>query len=92
MLAAVTAESTPVEWVLLNMEANVEVDLTATDMLDELRAELASRGIVLALARVKQDLALYLERGWSSRANRRRPCVPDAADRARGLPFSAPPA
>ena len=62
VLAAITAESTPVEWVVLNMEANVEIDLTATDMLDELRAELASRGIVLALARVKQDLALYLER------------------------------
>ena len=62
VLAAITAESTPVEWVVLNMEANVEIDLTATDMLDELRAELASRRIVLALARVKQDLALYLER------------------------------
>ena len=44
------------------MEANVEIDLTATDMLEELRAELTSRGIVLALARVKQDLAVYLER------------------------------
>jgi high affinity sulfate transporter 1 len=62
VLAAVAAESAPVEWVVLNMEANVEIDLTATDMLDGLVAELASRGIVLALARVKQDLALYLER------------------------------
>ena len=62
VLAAVAAETTPVEWVVLNMEANVEIDLTATDMLEDLRAELASRGIVLALARVKQDLAVYLER------------------------------
>ena len=92
VLAAITAESTPVEWVVLNMEANVEIDLTATDMLDELTAELASRRIVLALARVKQDLALYLKRGRSPPANRQRPCVPDAADRARGLPLSpAPP-
>jgi high affinity sulfate transporter 1 len=62
VLAAVDAEVAPVEWVVLNVEANVEIDLTATDMLDELRTELASRGIVLALARVKRDLAVYLER------------------------------
>jgi MFS superfamily sulfate permease-like transporter len=62
VLAAVDAETTPVEWMVLNMEANVEIDLTAIDMLEELRVELASRGITLALARVKRDLALYLDR------------------------------
>ena len=62
VLEAINAEKAPVEWVLLNMEANVEIDLTATDMLEELRAHLESRGIVLALARVKQDLELYLRR------------------------------
>ena len=46
----------PVEWFLLNAEANVEVDITAVDALDELRAELDRRGIVFAMARVKQDL------------------------------------
>lgn len=45
-----------VEWFLLNAEANVEVDLTALDALDQLRGELASRGIVFAMARVKQEL------------------------------------
>ena len=50
------------------MEANVEIDLTATDMLDDLRHELAAQGIVVALARVKHDLAVYLERsGFISR-------------------------
>jgi high affinity sulfate transporter 1 len=62
VLDAVAQETTPVEWVVLNMEANVEIDITATDMLDELRNELASRHITLALARVKQDLAVYLAR------------------------------
>jgi SulP family sulfate permease len=62
VLSAVAAETTPVEWVVLNMEANVEIDLTATDMLEDLRAQLTERGIVLALARVKQDLLVYLER------------------------------
>jgi len=62
LLAAVDAERTPVEWVVLNMEANVEIDLSATDMLEELRDGLEARRITLALARVKQDLARYLER------------------------------
>ncbi|MBF6182151.1 SulP family inorganic anion transporter [Nocardia otitidiscaviarum] len=46
----------PVRWFVLNAEANVEVDLTALDAVDQLRAELDSRGIVFAMARVKQDL------------------------------------
>jgi sulfate permease, SulP family len=55
-LAAVDESPTPVEWFLLNAEANVEVDVTAVDALENLRAELARRGIVFAMARVKQDL------------------------------------
>jgi len=61
-LAAVDSETAPVEWIVLNMEANVETDLTAVDMLAGLQAELAGQGITLALARVKRDLATYLER------------------------------
>jgi MFS superfamily sulfate permease-like transporter len=34
----------------------VEVDITALDALDDLRRELTTRGIMFALARVKQDL------------------------------------
>jgi MFS superfamily sulfate permease-like transporter len=68
VLAAVASEAAPVEWVLLNMEANVEIDLTATDMLEELRGELETHGTVLAFARVKHDLAVYLDRtGLSER-------------------------
>jgi high affinity sulfate transporter 1 len=55
-LAALEQADGPVEWLILNAEANVEVDLTAVDALGELRDELEERGIVLALARVKQDL------------------------------------
>lgn len=62
VLAAVAGAADPVEWVVLNMEANVEIDLTAADMLEDLRATLESRGVVLALARVKHDLAIYLDR------------------------------
>jgi high affinity sulfate transporter 1 len=60
-LAAVDASPEPVQWLLLNAEANVEIDITAIDALDALREELAQRGIVLALARVKQDLRDDLE-------------------------------
>jgi SulP family sulfate permease len=61
-MEAVAAETEPVEWLLLNAEANVEVDLTAADALGQLHDDLESRGIVLALARVKQDLRDQLER------------------------------
>ena len=60
-LAAVDENPEPVEWFVLNAEANVEVDLTALDVLDQLRAELESRGIEFAMARVKQDLRESLE-------------------------------
>ncbi|MFG2881811.1 SulP family inorganic anion transporter [Streptomyces sp. NPDC048297] len=55
-LASVEEQGEPVRWFVLNTEANVEVDITALDAVDELRRELTDRGIVFALARVKQDL------------------------------------
>ncbi len=55
-LAAVDAAAVPVRWFVLNTEAIVEVDLTAADALEELRSELVDRGVVVALARVKEDL------------------------------------
>jgi sulfate permease, SulP family len=60
-LAAADEAEPPVRWLLLNAEANVEIDITALDALDALRVELAERGIVLAMARVKQDLRDDLE-------------------------------
>jgi sulfate permease, SulP family len=55
-LSSVEAADPPVEWFLLNAEANTEVDLTAVDALEEVRRTLAERGIVFALARVKFEL------------------------------------
>jgi sulfate permease, SulP family len=60
-MAAVKEHPERVEWFLLNAEANVEVDLTALDALDQLRVELESRGIKFAMARVKQDLQKELD-------------------------------
>jgi sulfate permease, SulP family len=53
----------PIEWMLLNFEANVHIDLTSADALAELLTELEDRGIRLALARVKHEMANQLEQG-----------------------------
>ena len=55
-LASIDVTDTSAEWFLLNTEANVQVDITAIDALEELRRELDRRGIVFAMARVKQEL------------------------------------
>jgi sulfate permease, SulP family len=61
-LAAVDQAAPPVRWLLLNTEAIVQIDITAADALRGLCTELAGRGIVVALARVKQDLLVDLRR------------------------------
>ena len=55
-MAAVDANPDPVRWFVLNAEANVEVDLTALDAVDQLCHDLARRGIVFAMARVTWHL------------------------------------
>ena len=52
----------PVRWFILNVEANVEIDITAADGLRELYNDLVARGVHLGLARVKRDLRMPLER------------------------------
>ena len=59
--AAVESARPPVHWFILNTEAIVEVDITAVDALEALRRDLDEQGVVLALARVKQDLTADLE-------------------------------
>ncbi|MFF5209619.1 SulP family inorganic anion transporter [Streptosporangium sp. NPDC000396] len=60
-LASVDQNRDQVAWFVLNTEANVEVDITALEALEALRRELERRGIVFALARVKQDLMVFLD-------------------------------
>jgi SulP family sulfate permease len=52
----------PARWFVLNVEANVEIDITAADGLRDLAHELADEGIRLGLARVKNDLYEPLDR------------------------------
>jgi sulfate permease, SulP family len=60
-LAAAGQGPGPARWFVLNTEANVEVDFTALEALEAVRAELSRRGTIFALARVKQDLLDDLE-------------------------------
>ena len=84
---AVADAEQPVHWLLLNAEANVEIDLTAIDMLDQLRVWLHERGVRLALARVKQDLrdqldaAGFLDRLGDDRLYATLPTAVDAYER-----------
>ena len=55
-LRSVRGETHEVRWFVLNAEANIEIDVTAADALESLRAELAADGIVFAFARLKQEL------------------------------------
>ena len=48
------------EWFLLNAEANIEIDVTGLDALDEVRTDLTARGITFGMARVKRELAEQL--------------------------------
>ena len=60
-MAAAAERGEQLRWFVLNVEANVELDITALDAVEEVRAELASRGIVFAMARFKQDVRALLE-------------------------------
>jgi SulP family sulfate permease len=62
-LAAIAGATEPVQWFVLNAEAVIDIDITALDALRGLREEVTSRGIVFAVARMKQELRSDLQRG-----------------------------
>ncbi len=68
-MAEAPAAVRPVRWFLLNAEANIEVDSTAVDgPRGGARRRWPSAGVVFAMARVKQDLRVVLDRaGFSER-------------------------
>lgn len=56
------ADTPGCRWLVLNVEANVEVDSTGLDALTQIHDDLAARGIRLAMARVKNDLRIRMAR------------------------------
>jgi high affinity sulfate transporter 1 len=82
-LAAADQQPDALRWFVLNVEANVEVDFTALEAMDDIRDEVTRRGAVFALARVKQDLLARLQAfGLTSKigADRLYPTLPTAVD------------
>ncbi|MFR9802423.1 SulP family inorganic anion transporter [Pseudonocardia sp. RS010] len=55
--------TTGTRWVVLNLEAVTELDVTAADMLAALGRDLAARGVVVAIARAKRELVADLAAG-----------------------------
>jgi SulP family sulfate permease len=59
---AVDASTPRPLWLLLNMEANAEVDITGLDALDRVRAHCVNEGVIVALVRVKHEILEDLRR------------------------------
>lgn len=59
-LAAMHRAEPAAQWFVLNAEANTEVDLTAADMLEELRRAVTEAGVVFVMARVKWEVRQQL--------------------------------
>lgn len=60
---AVEAAESPVRWVLLDLEAVTELDVTAADAVCGLARELVEDGVVPAIARAKRELVADLRAG-----------------------------
>lgn len=78
---ALDASPTPPRWLLINMESNTTVDITALDALERVRVLCTERGVVLALVRVKQNVIAMLNKhgvGGRIGAERIYPTLPTA--------------
>jgi SulP family sulfate permease len=60
--ALIDAADPPVEWLLIDAEAIVDIDVTATEAISTLQRELERKGIVLAIARANHPLQHMLKR------------------------------
>jgi len=88
-MRAVEDAAGPVEWFVLNCETNIDPDITAVDAMEQLRGELAERGITFVMARVKQDLRDdLLAAGLIDRVGEDRifPTLPTAVEAFRNRP------
>jgi SulP family sulfate permease len=58
----IDAAEPPVEWLLIEAEGIVDIDVTATEAKSSLQRELKRKGIVLAIARANHPLQKMLKR------------------------------
>ncbi len=81
--AAIAGADPPPRWLLLNMEAIVQVDITGLDALDQLVRDCQEQGIVVALVRVKLSILRLMNRhGVGARIGEERvfPTLPTAVE------------
>jgi MFS superfamily sulfate permease-like transporter len=64
--AAIAASKTPVEWIIVDASPINWIDATALQRLDELRDELAGRGIMFGVARAKRSLNRAFNPSWAA--------------------------
>lgn len=64
LIEAIAASKTPIEWVVLDASPINVLDATAMQKLDEIRNELAPRGIVLVTAQARHNLRRFFEPEW----------------------------
>ncbi len=62
---AIDESKTPVEWVVVDASPINVVDATAINKIDDLREELAARGIELRFARTKGGLRRFFRKEWT---------------------------
>jgi SulP family sulfate permease len=73
LVLAVADASEDIRWLVLNAEAWTYLDATAIDVLAQLHSELAKRGIVLCVARLKgRQREIFEETGLTARIGRDR--------------------
>jgi MFS superfamily sulfate permease-like transporter len=65
LLAALDTAQTPVRWVVVDLAPVSLVDATAVMRLDELRTEVAKRGVTLAVAAARTHLARAFSERWA---------------------------
>jgi high affinity sulfate transporter 1 len=63
--AAIAAQKTPVEWVVIDASPINVIDVTGLRKLDELREELAAKGVSVYFARVKRHLERFFNAGFA---------------------------
>ncbi|MGF1660493.1 MAG: SulP family inorganic anion transporter [Rubrimonas sp.] len=63
--AAIAAQPAPVEWVVLDLGPVSLIDATALMRFDDLRESLAKRGVTLAVARARRNLARAFRGDWA---------------------------
>jgi high affinity sulfate transporter 1 len=60
----IAAADPPVEWFVVDASTINLVDITAVHKIDELRDELAARGVIFGVARVKRSLMRFFDPQW----------------------------